>query len=67
MKKGVTVVLRNLQVHSTVRQRWLNGDEFIISTMKEVANVAEEGRKALLDKDYSKLKTLMNGNFDLRR
>ncbi|KAF4385869.1 hypothetical protein F8388_010425 [Cannabis sativa] len=55
------------KVHSTVRQRWLDGDEFIISTMKEVANVAEEGRTALLKKDYTKLKTLMNRNFDLRR
>ncbi|PON36627.1 Mevalonate/galactokinase [Parasponia andersonii] len=55
------------KVHSTVRQRWLNGDEFIISTMKEVANAAEEGRTALLEKDYAKLKTLMNRNFDLRR
>lgn len=55
------------KVHSTVRQRWLNGDEFIISSIKEVASVAEEGRKALLEKDYSKLATLMNRNFDLRR
>ncbi|KAL5572803.1 hypothetical protein UlMin_022400 [Ulmus minor] len=55
------------KVHSTVRQRWLNGDEFIISSMKEVANVAVEGRKALLEKDYSRFATLMNRNFDLRR
>lgn len=46
---------------------WLDGDEFIISSMKEVANVAEEGRKVILEKDYSKLVTLMNRNFDLRR
>ena len=56
-----------MQVHSTVRQRWLNGDEFIVSSIKEVASVAEEGRKVLLEKDYSKLVTLMNRNFDLRR
>lgn len=55
------------KVHSTVRQRWLNGDEFIISTMKEVADIALEGRTALLEKDYSKLAMLMNHNFDLRR
>ncbi|KAK4772213.1 hypothetical protein SAY86_013988 [Trapa natans] len=55
------------KVHSTVRQRWLNGDEFIISTMKEVADVALEGRTALLDKDNKKLADLMNQNFDLRR
>lgn len=55
------------QVHSTVRQRWLNGDELIISSMNEVANIAKEGWTALLEKDYSKLASLMNRNFDLRR
>lgn len=56
-----------VQVHSTVRQRWLDGDKFIISSMQEVAMVAEEGRTVLLEKDYSKLAVLMNRNFDLRR
>ncbi|KAI4320490.1 hypothetical protein MLD38_033967 [Melastoma candidum] len=55
------------KVHSTVRQRWLNGDKFIISNMKEVANLALEGQNALQEKDYSKLAKLMNNNFDLRR
>lgn len=55
------------KVHSTVRQRWLEGDEFIRSTIEEVANIAVEGRKALLEKDYNKLAALMNHNFDLRR
>ncbi|XP_062151483.1 glucuronokinase 1-like isoform X2 [Alnus glutinosa] len=55
------------KVHSTVRQRWLNGDEFIISSILEVANIAKEGRTALLEKDYSKLAKLMNRNFDIRR
>lgn len=55
------------KVHSSVRQRWLDGDEFIISKMKEVAKIAVEGREALLEKDYSKAAELMNRNFDLRR
>ncbi|KAK6928408.1 GHMP kinase N-terminal domain [Dillenia turbinata] len=55
------------KVHSTVRQRWLNGDKFIISSMSEVANLAFEGQKALLEKNYTKLAELMNRNFDLRR
>ncbi|KAK2968114.1 hypothetical protein RJ640_028019, partial [Escallonia rubra] len=54
-------------VHSTVRQKWLDGDKFIISTMEEVANIALEGRAALLEKDYARLARLMNRNFDLRR
>jgi glucuronokinase len=55
------------KVHSKVRQRWLDGDEFIVSSMLEVANIAEEGKTALEEKDYSKLAALMNRNFDLRR
>ncbi|KAI7734784.1 hypothetical protein M8C21_007090 [Ambrosia artemisiifolia] len=55
------------KVHSAVRQRWLDGDEFIVSSMEEVANLALEGKTALLEKDYAKLATLMNKNFDLRR
>ncbi|KAJ4729317.1 Glucuronokinase 1 [Melia azedarach] len=55
------------KVHSTVRQRWLDGDEFIQSSMKEVADIAVEGRTAILEKNYSKLAELMNHNFDLRR
>ncbi|RZC94157.1 hypothetical protein C5167_007836 [Papaver somniferum] len=55
------------KVHSTVSQRWLNGDEFIISSMTEVADIALEGRTALLEKDYTKFAELMNRNFDIRR
>ncbi|XP_041999594.1 glucuronokinase 1-like [Salvia splendens] len=55
------------KVHNTVRQRWLNGDEFIISSMKKVADIALEGRTALIEKDHAELATLMNRNFDLRR
>ncbi|XP_076922024.1 glucuronokinase 1-like [Bidens hawaiensis] len=55
------------KMHSAVRQRWLDGDKFIISSMEEVANLAFEGKTALLEKDYAKLATLMNQNFDLRR
>lgn len=55
------------KVHSTVRKRWVDGDEFIRSTINEVAKLAVEGRQALLEKDYGKLAVLMNRNFDLRR
>lgn len=55
------------KVHSTVRQRWLDGDEFIISSMKQVAQLALDGHKELLQKNYTELARLMNRNFDLRR
>ena len=54
-------------MHSTVRQRWLDGDEFIVSSMKEVANIAAEGQTVIHERNYSKLVELMNRNFDLRR
>ncbi|XP_074556095.1 glucuronokinase 1-like [Curcuma longa] len=55
------------KVHSYVRQRWLDGDPFIRSSMEEVANLALEGRRVLLEKDYTQLTSLINRNFDLRR
>nr|AGH33734.1 mevalonate kinase [Asparagus officinalis] len=55
------------KVHSTVRKRWLDGDEFIISSMDEVAKIALDGRSALLEKKYFDLAQLMNRNFDFRR
>ncbi|KAJ4779869.1 Glucuronokinase 1 [Rhynchospora pubera] len=55
------------KVHSTVSQRWLDGDEFIISSMNEVAGLAEKGKTVLLEKNYKELVNIMNRNFDLRR
>ena len=63
----LSIFFLSLKVHSTVRQRWLEGDEFIISSMEQVANLALEGKTAILEKDYAKLADLMNKNFDLRR
>ncbi|KAF9608923.1 hypothetical protein IFM89_012091 [Coptis chinensis] len=55
------------KVHSNVRKRWLNGEELIVSSMKEVADLALEGRGALLEKNFTKFAELMNRNFDIRR
>jgi glucuronokinase len=35
--------------------------------MNEVAELAEKGKNALLEKNYKELANLMNRNFDLRR
>ncbi|RRT63480.1 hypothetical protein B296_00021876, partial [Ensete ventricosum] len=58
---------RVAQVHSTVRQKWLDGDKFIRSSMEEVGKLPIEGREALLQKNFNELAMLMNRNFDLRR
>nr|AAB38535.1 unknown protein 038 [Phalaenopsis sp. SM9108] len=55
------------KVHSTVHKRWLDGDQFIISSMEEVAKLALDGHKALTERNNSELAKLMNSNFDLRR
>ena len=56
-----------MQVHSTVKRRWLDGDELVRGCMAEVANLAVQGREALLKQDHHTIAKLMNRNFDLRR
>ena len=50
----------------SVRSRWLAGDPEIVEGMKTWASYAEQGRAALLARDYDKLDSLINANFDLR-
>ncbi len=56
-----------MQVHSTVRRRWLEGDELVRSGMTEIAELAVRGHAALLKQDFNTFAELMNQNFDLRR
>src|SRR5438552_11054585 len=53
--------------HNNVRQRWLAGDPEVVEAMKIWAGYAEQGRAALLARDYTKLDELINANFDMRR
>jgi len=52
--------------HNSVRARWLTGDPIIVGAMKEWASYAEQGRSALLSRDYRTLDSLIDANFDLR-
>src|SRR5438876_5142521 len=52
--------------HTNVRERWLAKDPDVVEAMKTWAGYAEQGRAALLARDYTKLDTLINANFDLR-
>jgi glucuronokinase len=54
-------------VLNDVKMRYDNGDTFVIETLEQIADVAARGRKALEQKDYETLHTLMNQNFDLRQ
>ncbi len=53
-------------VLNTIRERFEKGDALVLETLHELAEVAEKGKKAILQKDYPLLKQLMDRNFDLR-
>jgi glucuronokinase len=52
--------------HNNIRERWRNGDPEIVDAMSTWARYAEEGRAALLARDYPALDRLIDANFDLR-
>lgn len=52
--------------HSNVRERWRSGDPVVVGAMQTWASYAEQGRKALLERDYQALNRLIDANFDLR-
>ncbi|GAA4410688.1 hypothetical protein GCM10023187_35580 [Nibrella viscosa] len=54
------------KVHNDVRSRWLQGEELVVHTLNSIADVAGQGREALLQQDTDALNSLVNRNFDLR-
>lgn len=52
--------------HNNVRERWRNGDPEVVDAMLTWASFAQQGRDALLQREYSTLNQLINANFDLR-
>lgn len=54
-------------IHSNIKDRFNRGNTEIIEAMKFFANLTEEAKNCLLNKDYKKLGELMNANFDMRR
>ncbi|MFZ1288775.1 MAG: hypothetical protein WAR79_01700 [Melioribacteraceae bacterium] len=53
-------------VLNDIASRYRRGEKLVIDTLSEIANCAEEGRNAILTKDYILLAELINRNFDLR-
>lgn len=53
--------------HRSLRQRFEAGEPDVIRAMKRFAEIASEGRSALMDGDTSRLNELIDENFDLRR
>jgi glucuronokinase len=53
-------------VLNDVKSRYLKGDQLVIDTLGQIAQCAEDGKKAIIDKDYESLNRLVDLNFDLR-
>lgn len=54
------------QVLDDIRAGYEKGDKFVVDTLNRIAEIAETGKKALLQKELDQLPDLMNENFDLR-
>lgn len=55
------------KIHSTVKDRWIRGEEEVIQGMKEFAEITDQARDAIETKNTNRLLELMNANFDLRK
>ena len=53
--------------HSGLRGRWEQGDAEVHAAMRTFADLAKQGRQALLEADYHRLAELFDQNFDTRR
>jgi glucuronokinase len=54
------------RIHNDVRARWLKGEERVVQTLADIADVARQGREAILNGQTAQVKELVNRNFDLR-
>jgi glucuronokinase len=52
--------------HNNIRERWRAGDPEVVEAMQTWACYAEQGRGALLARDYDALDRLIDANYDLR-
>lgn len=54
-------------VHSSVKDRWLSGDDEILAGMKHLGTLADAARVCLLEGNKVQLAALMDENFAQRR
>jgi len=53
--------------HNDIRGRFLRGEEVVVNAMNRFAEIAEEGKEALISGEYDRLSKRINENFDLRK
>ena len=54
-------------LHNDLKARFANEDPVIVSAMKRFAELAEQGREAIRQRDPLRMNELINANFDLRQ
>ena len=54
-------------VHKPIRERWLEGERAVVRAYETIARLAREGKKALLEADWTRLGRLMNENHAIQR
>jgi glucuronokinase len=54
-------------LHNDLRARYQRGDTAVVDAMKKFAELAVQGKNALLARDFDAMARTMNANFDLRR
>lgn len=54
------------KAHRGVSRRFQDGDRDVTRAMSEFADIAQQGRDALVAGDFAKIPALVNANFDLR-
>ncbi|TWW81991.1 hypothetical protein D4764_01G0018060 [Takifugu flavidus] len=55
------------RIHSNIRQRWLSGEPLVVEAMRTFAELTDQARVALENRDWTTLAQLMDQNFELRR
>jgi len=53
-------------IFNNLKERFSNGEALVLQTIHELADVAEEGKQAIHNRDYQTLNRLIDYNFDLR-
>jgi len=53
--------------HNDIRGRFLRGEDIVVNAMNRFAEIAEEGKQALISGEYDRLSKRINENFDLRK
>ena len=52
--------------HNNLRAKYDAGDDLVVNAMKEFAQIAQDAKSAIYQRNYDELARLMNANFDLR-